>query len=76
MKNITMVDNIDSLKESIKNFRLVTDYEFFNVLVKTGKSYHVVTIQYDLYDESFFISHPSFNFTFEDIDQYAILTKE
>ena len=76
MKNITMSDNIDSLKESIKNFRLVTDYEFFNVLVKTGKSYHVVTIQYDLYDDSFFISHPSFNFAFEDIEQYAILTKD
>ena len=76
MKNITMFDNIESLKQSIKDFTLVTDYEFFNVLIKTGKSYHVVTIQYDLYDDSFWVSHPSYNFSIDDIEQYAILTKE
>lgn len=76
MKNITMFDDVDRLKKDIKNFVLVTEYEFFNVLIKTGKSYHVVTIQYDVYDESFYVSHPSFNFTIDEIEQYAILSKE
>ena len=52
------------------------DFELFSVLIKTAKSYHVVTIQYDLYDESFYISHPSYNFSFEDIEMYAILAKD
>ena len=76
MKNITMFDNIESLKKSIKDFTLVTEYEFFNVLIKTGKSYHVVTIQYDVYDDSFFVSHPSFNFLIDEIEEYAILSKD
>lgn len=76
MKNITMFNNIESLKKSIKDFTLVTEYEIFDVLVKTGKSYHVVTIQYDVYDDSFFVSHPSFNFSIDEIEEYAILSKE
>lgn len=76
MKNITMFDNIESLKKSIKDFTLVTEYELFNALVKTGKSYHVVTIQYDAYDDSFYVSHPSFNFSINEIEEYAILSKE
>ena len=76
MKNITMFDDVEGLKKSIKNFVLVTEYEFFNVSVKTGKSYHVVTIQYDVYEDSFYVSHPSFNFTIDEIEQYAILSKE
>lgn len=76
MKNITMFDNIESLKKSIKDFTLATEYEFFNVLIKTGNSYDVVTIQYNVYDDSFWVSHPSYNFTIDEIEQYAILTKE
>lgn len=76
MKNISMFDDVEGLKKTIKNFVLVTEYELFNVLVKTGKSYHVVTIQYDVYDESFWVSHPSFNFNINEIEQYAILSKE
>ena len=76
MKNITMFDNVEGLKKSIKNFRLVSNYEYFNVLVKMGKSYHVVTIQYDIYEDEFWISHPSYNFSLADIEQYAILSKE
>lgn len=76
MKNITMFENIESLKKTIKDYRLISDFELFSVLIKTAKSYHVVTIQYDLYDESFYISHPSYNFIFEDIEMYAILGKE
>ena len=75
MKNITMFDNVESLKKSIKDFILVTEYEFFNVLIKTGNSYHVVTIQYDVYNDSFFVSHPSFNFLIDEIEEYAILAK-
>ena len=76
MINITMLENIESLKKTIKDYRLISDFELFSVLIKTAKSYHVVTIQYDLYDESFYISHPSYNFIFEDIEMYAILGKE
>ena len=76
MKNITMFDNVEGLKKSIKNFRLVSNYEYFNVLVKMGKSYHVVTIQYDIYEDEFWINHPSYNFSLADIEQYAILSKE
>lgn len=76
MKNITMFDNIESLKKSIKDFTLGTEYKFFNVLIKTGNSYDVVTIQYNVYDDSFWVSHPSYNFTIDEIEQYAILTKE
>ena len=76
MRNITMFDNVESLKSTIKNFRMITDYEFFSVLIKTGKSYHVVTIQYDIYEDCFYISHPSFNFLIDEIEQYAILSKE
>lgn len=71
-----MFNNIESLKKSIKDFTLVTNYELFNVLIKTGNSYHVVTIQYDVYDDSFFVSHPSFNFSIDEIEEYAILSKE
>ena len=76
MKNITMFENIESLKKTIKDYRLISDFELFNVLIKTATSYHVVTIQYDLYEESFYISHPSYNFSFEDVEMYAILGKE
>lgn len=76
MKNITMLENIESLKKTVKYYTLSSDFELFSVLIKTAKSYHVVTIQYDLYDESFYISHPSYNFIFEDIEMYAILGKE
>lgn len=76
MKNITMFENIESLKKTIKDYRLISDFELFSVLIKTAKSCHVVTIQYDLYEESFWISHPSYNFTFEEIEMYAILGKE
>ena len=75
MKNITLFNNTESLKKSIKDFTLATEYEFFNVLIKTGKSYHVVTIQYDVYDDSFFVSHPSFNFLMDEIEEYAILNQ-
>ena len=71
-----MFENIESLKKTIKDYRLISDFELFNVLIKTAKSYHVVTIQYDLYEESFYISHPSYNFSFEDFEMYAILGKE
>ena len=76
MKNITMFENVESLFKTIKDYRLISDFELFSVLIKTAKSYHVVTIQYDLYDESFYISHPSYNFSFEYIEMYAILGKE
>ena len=76
MKNIAMFENVESLKKTIKDYRLTSDFELFSVLIKTAKSYHVVTIQYDLYDESFYISHPSYNFSFEYIEMYAILGKE
>ena len=76
MKNITMFENIESLKKTIKDYMLISDFELFSVLIKTARSYHVVIIQYDLYDESFCISHPSYNFSFEDIEMYAILGKE
>ena len=80
MKSITMFENIESLKKTIKDYRLISDFELFSVLIKTAKSYHVVTIQYCLHDESFYISHhishPSYNFSFEDIEMYAILGKE
>ena len=76
MKNITMFENIESLKKTIKDYRLISDFELFSVLIKTAKSYHVVTIQYDIHEESFWISHPSYNFSFEDIEMYAILGKE
>ena len=76
MQNITMFENIESLKKTIKDYRLISDFELFSVLIKTAKSYHVVTIQYNLYDESFYISHPSYNFSFEEIEMYAILGKE
>ena len=76
MKNITMLENIESLKKTVKYDRLIGDFELFSVLIKTAKSYHVVTIQYDLYDESFCISHPSYNFSFEEIEMYSILGKE
>lgn len=75
MRHITLFNNIESLKKSIKDFTLVTEYEFFNVLIKTGKSYHVVTIQYDVYDDSFIVSHPSFNFLIDEVEEYAILNK-
>lgn len=76
MKNITMFENIESLKKTIKDYRLISDFEFFSVLIKTAKSYHVVTIQYDIYEDSFYMSHPSYNFSFEEIEMYAILGKE
>lgn len=76
MKNITMFENIKSLKKTVRYYTLVSDFELFSVLIKTTKSYHVVTIQYDLYEDSFYISHPSYNFSFEDIEMYAILGKE
>lgn len=76
MKSITMFNNVESLKNTIKKFRLVTDYEFFNVLVKIGESFHVVSLQYDIYEDCFYISHPSFNFLIDEIEQYAILSKE
>ena len=53
MKNITMFENIESLKKTIKDYIPISDFELFSVLIKTAKSYHVITIQYDLYDESF-----------------------
>lgn len=71
-----MFENIESLKKTIKDYRLISDFELFSVLIKTARSYHVVTIQYDLYDESFCISHSSYNFSFEEIEMYAILAKE
>ena len=76
MKNITMFENIESLKKTIRGYTLISDFELFSVLIKTAKSYHVVTIQYDLYEDLFYISHPSYNFSFEDIEMYAILGKE
>lgn len=76
MKNITMFENIESLKKTIRDYTLISDFEIFSVLIKTAKSYHVVTIQYDLYEDLFYISHPSYNFSFEDIEMYAILGKE
>lgn len=76
MKNITMFENVESLKKTIRDYTLISDFELFSVLIKTAKSYHVVTIQYDLYEESFYISHPSYNFSFEEIEMYAILGKE
>ena len=76
MRNITMFENIESLKKTVKYYTLISDFELFSVLIKTAKSYHVVTIQYDLYDESFCISHPCYNFSFEEIEMYAILGKE
>lgn len=76
MKNITMFDNIESLKKTIKDYSLISDFELFSVLIKTAKSYHVVTIQYDIYEESFCISHPSYNFSLDEIEMYAILGKE
>ena len=76
MKNITMFENIESLKKTIKDYKLISDFELFSVLIKTAKSYHVVTIQYDLYEESFYIQQPSYNFGLEDIEMYAILAKE
>ena len=76
MRHITLFNNVESLKKSIKDFTLVAEYEFFNVLIKTGKSYHVVTIQYDVYDDFFFVSHPCFNFLIDEIEEYAILNKE
>ena len=76
MKNITMFENIESLFKTIKDYRLINDFEFFSVLIKTAKSYHVVTIQYDLYEDSFYISHPSYNFSFEEIEMYAVLARE
>ena len=71
-----MFENVESLKKTIKDYRLISYFELFSVLIKTAKSYHVVTIQYDLYDESFYISHPSYNFSFKEIEMYAILGKE
>lgn len=71
-----MFENIESLKKTIRDYTLISDFELFSVLIKTAKSYHVVTIQYDIYEESFWISHPSYNFSFEDIEMYAILGKE
>lgn len=71
-----MFENVESLKKTIKDYRLISDFELFSVLIKTAKSYHVVTIQYDLYEESFWISHPSHNFSFEEIKMYSILGKE
>ena len=76
MKNITMFENIESLKKTVKYYTLISDFKFFSVLIKTAKSYHVVTIQYDIYDEAFYISHPSYNFSFKDIEMYAILGKD
>ena len=76
MRNITMFENIESLKNTIKDYTLISDFEFFSVLIKTKNSYHVVTIQYDMYEESFYISHPSYNFSFEEIEMYSILAKE
>jgi hypothetical protein len=76
MKNITMFENIESLKKTMRGYTLISDFELFSVLIKTAKSYHVVTIQYDLYEDSFYISHPSYNFSFEDVEMYAILGKE
>ena len=76
MKNITMLENIESLKKTVKDYRLISDYELFTVLIKTAKSYHVVTIQYDIYEELFWISHPSYNFSFDEIEMYALLGKE
>lgn len=76
MKNITMFENIESLRKTIRYYTLISDFELFSVLIKTAKSYHVVTIQYDLYEDSFYISHPSYNFSFEDIEMYAILGNE
>ena len=76
MKNITMFENIESLKKTVKYYTLVSDFEIFSVLIKTAKLYHVVTIQYDLYEDLFYISHPSYNFSLEDIEMYAILGKE
>mgnify|MGYP003616165273 CR=1 FL=1 len=76
MENITMFENIESLKKTVKYYTLISDFEFFSVLIKTAKSYHVVTIQYDLYEDSFYISHPSYNFSFEEIEMYAVLARE
>ena len=76
MKNITMLENIESLKKTIKDYTLISDFEIFSVLIKTVKSYHIVTIQYDMYEESFWISHPNYSFSFEEIEMYAILGKE
>lgn len=76
MKNITMFENVESLKKTIKDYRLIGEYELFTVLIKTAKSYHVVTIQYNILEESFWILHPSYNFSFEEIEMYAILAKE
>ena len=76
MKNINMIENVEKLKKTIKDYALTGGFEFFDVLIKTANTYDVVTIQYDLWAESFCISHPSYNFTFEDIDMYALLAKE
>ena len=71
-----MFENIESLKKTVKYYTISSDFELFSVLIKTAKSYHVVTIQYDIYEESFWISHPNYNFSFEEIEMYAILGKE
>ena len=76
MENIIMLENIESLKNSIKDYTLISDFGIFSILIKTKNSYHVVTIQYDIYEESFWISHPCYNFSFEDIEMYAILGKD